>query len=99
MTLIEAVHAGGPEGRIRRKGSAPWIWTKCFPKSAPGNGYTFMYEDAIAEDWEVKPCEVMITRSQLEIAVQSVLSANPPMVGSPAVWPAFTRELAKELGL
>jgi hypothetical protein len=83
MTLIEAIKTGK---RFRRKGSIGYYEPKLLP-----NTY-FIVDEVLADDWEVEPTPITITREQFDAAWDEATHANPHLQ-------YIHSALLKELGL
>lgn len=88
MTLIEAVKSGR---KFRRK-----IWADRFGRDYwtiyGCRGFLVLDEDVLADDWEVEPTPVIITREQFEAAWYRARTRA-------ADWNHVYKILVEELGL
>lgn len=85
MTLIEALKTGR---KFKRKIDTNWHQ----PKANYEKLHLFVVEDILADDWEVQPIFVTITREQFDAAWDEATHANPHLQ-------YIHSALLKELGL
>lgn len=89
MNIIEAIKSGK---KFRRKSWESQNWMRPIDTKYPSDfHFHFTYLDIVAEDWEIKPTPVTVTREQLDAAWERCLAKQGH---------AFTnKHLARELGL
>ena len=88
MNLIEAMRSGKP---FKRKGHTHW-----YLSNKPGSilyELDLRYEDALADDWEIKEKTVTITESQLREIFDLALCEGW------VSYPHLTNVVVKKLGL
>jgi hypothetical protein len=83
MTLVEAIKSGK---RFQRKGSTGYYEPKLLPNTF------FVVDEIMADDWEVEPTPITITREQFEATWYRARTRA-------ADWDKVYKILVEELGL
>lgn len=96
LTIQEAIQSGLP---FKRENSNSYIFVHTVTSALfceNGNDFLLSKEDLLAQDWQIKPPEVTITREKLvDTYEKAYLSAYP--IGTPDQ--KVIKNIIKELGL